>query len=153
MITTSRQIVDLQRRLNAVADRMSALNEQAKVGARMLTSEETARWQADEVEASNLSRELGLLRAVEEQAATRARPMDHPLQPLAMPGPSGDKRFKGQAFTRYVGALALSRGNLPQAIEIAQPQQHAAGFRSFSNQARATTAFAFTKPSATSLTS
>ncbi len=120
---TNRQIVDLQRQRTVVLDRMTALNEQARAGERALTADEQRRWEADEAEVHSIERQLGLLHATEQQEARMARPIDSPLsfqQQLAMPQHSGGKpAFKGQAFTRFVGALALSKGNLPMAHEIA----------------------------------
>jgi HK97 family phage major capsid protein len=123
-MNTSRQILELERRANVVLDRMTALNDQARASERALTPEEEAAWRRDEDEVKDLNRQLAALRGLEEQAAARARPIEQPWQALAMPERSGGKRFPGQAFTRYVGALALSKGNLPQAVEISQRWQH-----------------------------
>jgi HK97 family phage major capsid protein len=120
-LSTSRQIQDLQRQSNALIDRMSALNEKAAADERALTPEEESSWRRDHNEVDSIARQLDLLRGSEQQAAATARPAESPLgSSLAMPERRGGKRFPGQAFTRYVAALALSKGNLPQAVEYAQ---------------------------------
>src|SRR5690349_6610838 len=43
-MNTSRQILELQRRANAVLDRMAANNEEAKAAGRLFTSAEEAAW-------------------------------------------------------------------------------------------------------------
>jgi HK97 family phage major capsid protein len=116
-MNTSRQILELQRKLNAVTDGMASLNRQA--AGRELTAEEQGLWQRSETEADSLARDLALARRHEEQAGQRAQPIAQPMDALATPARSGATRFPGQSFTRLCGALALSRGNLPQAVEIA----------------------------------
>ena len=123
MTTTSQQIVDLRRQRRAALDRMKTLNEATEhEPPRMFTVEEQASWDAAEAEVHTIDRKTALLKGIEQEHAMNARPIANPMQPtLAMPGRSRDaKTFPGQAFVRLVGALALSKGNLPQAVEIAQ---------------------------------
>ena len=99
---------------------MEALHARAAAENRDFTPAEQAAWQRDDAEAASINRQLDVLRDHESRMAARARPIELPGHALAMPERSGDKRFHGQAFTRMVGALALAKGNLPQAVEIAQ---------------------------------
>lgn len=119
---TSQQIRDLQRRANAVVDDMEMANARATADARLFTPAEEAAWQRDENELRNIKRQVDLLKISEQQEGTMARPAEHPLfqSSLAMPDRSRGTKFSGQGFTRFIGALALAKGNLPQAVEIAQ---------------------------------
>jgi HK97 family phage major capsid protein len=120
-MSNRRQFFDLQQEYNATYDRMERLNERVAQRNDGLTPAEQAEWSRDEAQLESLSRELVLLRSAEQQQALTARPAAHPLaSPLTMPEQRAGKPFPGQAFTRYVGALALSKGNLLQACEIAQ---------------------------------
>jgi HK97 family phage major capsid protein len=120
-MSIAREITTLQQSRNAVLDGMEALSAKAAADARLFTDEEQSRWARDEAEVASIDRQSALLRNKEQQAAAMARPAESPLgSSLAMPERSGGKSFPGQGFTRFCCALAISKGNLPAAVEYAQ---------------------------------
>lgn len=118
-MTISKQITNLQKQRAAVLDGMNALSERAADEERMLMTEEQATWERDLQRVQSIDADLAHLFAKERMAGATARPITMP--PGMASGFGGRaKAFPGQAFTRLVGALATSRGNLPQALEIAR---------------------------------
>jgi HK97 family phage major capsid protein len=116
-----KQIDALTKKRNAHLDAMSALSELASTDDRHFTAEESAAFDKDQVEVRDIDTQLVKLEEAEAQMARTARPAPDPLRPIAEVRAQAFKPdFKGQAFTRFVGALALSKGNLMQAVELAK---------------------------------
>jgi HK97 family phage major capsid protein len=114
-----KHIEALRKKRNAHLDAMTALSDLAATDNRLFTAEEQAAFDKDQGEVRDIDAQVARLEEAERQAATTARPAPHPLeQPGAKVIPF--KTFPGQAFTRFVGALAIAKGNLLQAAEIAK---------------------------------
>ncbi|SEP45352.1 phage major capsid protein, HK97 family [Rhodospirillales bacterium URHD0017] len=111
------QIASLQRQRVAALDAMEALNNLVAREERAMTGEEMGRWQRDQDQVRHIDLELPRLLADERRSSASARPMDLP----GMFGARGHDKaaFPGQRFTRLVGALALSKGNIMAAREFA----------------------------------
>jgi len=114
-----KQIDALTKKRNTHLDAMSALADLAANENRVFTEDETKAWDKDQNEVKDIDAQLVRLEEGEKMAARTARPAPSPLQDNAT-NVREFKPFKGQAFTRFVGALALSKGNLLQAVEIAK---------------------------------
>ena len=110
------QITALQKKRLSHLDDMQGLSDAAAKDQRLFSIEEQRAFAAGEEAVTSIDNELDRLRSAEQRMALTARPAE-------LPGGLGLERskssFKGQAFTRFVGALALSKGNLLQANEIA----------------------------------
>jgi HK97 family phage major capsid protein len=67
---------------------------------------------------------MARLETFDRTTALTARPAPHPLIPATEIRENSFKPFPGQAFTRFVAACALSKGNLLQAVELAKRWEH-----------------------------
>lgn len=114
-----KQIDALTKKRNAHLDSMSALSDLATTEDRLFTADESAAFAKDQAEVTDIDAQLVRLIEAERQLGEGARPAPSPLVP-ARATESGFKPFPGQTFARYVAALALSKGNLMQAVEIAK---------------------------------
>jgi HK97 family phage major capsid protein len=120
-----KQIDALTKKRNGHLDAMAALSELAANENRLFTEEESKAFDKDQGEVRDIDGQLVKLAEAEQQTARRALPAPHPLNPN--PAPSNVRAFKpfpGQAFTRFVGALAMAKGNLMQAAELAKRWEH-----------------------------
>lgn len=118
-----RQIDALTKKRNAHLDAMSAISELAANENRLLTEDEQKAFDKDQGEVRDIDGQLVKLHDAEQQAATLARPAPSPLADNVVEV-KFKPAFKAQSFTRFAGALALSKGNLLQAAEIAKKWQH-----------------------------
>ena len=87
---------------------------------RLFTADEQKEFDKVKDGIADIDQTLSRLEEAERQLGAGARPAPHPLDPTPAVEPKPFKAFKGQAFTRYVMALACSKGNLVQAVEIAK---------------------------------
>jgi HK97 family phage major capsid protein len=115
-----RQIEALQKKRNAHIDSMTALSDLAETEDRLFTSEEQKAFDKDQNEITDIDGQLVRLEKAEATMAKGAKPAPHPLIPANDTVVRQFKPFPAQAFTRYVTALAVSKGNLLQAVEIAK---------------------------------
>jgi HK97 family phage major capsid protein len=114
-----KQIDALTKKRNGHLDAMSALSEVAANENRLFTEDEQKAFDKDQSEVRDIDGQLVKLEEAEKQSARIARPAPSPLveqRSNVIPF----KPFPGQAFTRFVSACALSKGNLLQAAEIAK---------------------------------
>jgi HK97 family phage major capsid protein/HK97 family phage prohead protease len=120
-----KQIAALQAQRNAQLDAMSALALLAegddKTPARLFTETEAKDFDKAKDNVADIDKTLARLIEAEKQLALTAKPMVTPLA-IIEPEPKKDWKpaYKGQAFTRFCIALALSKNNLMQAVEIAK---------------------------------
>lgn len=118
------QINALLRQRKEQLDALEALSAKAagSEGAepRLFTADEQKEFDKIKDGIADIDQTLSRLEEAERQLAAGARPAPHPLDPTPAVEPKPFKAFKGQAFTRYVMALACSKGNLVQAVEIAK---------------------------------
>jgi HK97 family phage major capsid protein len=117
-----KNIAALQKKRNEALDRMTAANDLAANDNRLFSAEEQTAFDKDQDEVRDIDKQLTRLEEAEKQLAARAQPMADPLNPRATPGVEVKpfKAFQGQGFTRLAMAVARSKGNLGQAIEIAR---------------------------------
>jgi HK97 family phage major capsid protein len=118
-----KQIDSLQAKRNKHLDAMTALSELAAGENRLFTEDEQKAFDKDKAEVDDIDAQMKRLEDAEAMIAKTARPAPSPLNPNPQPE-RAFKPFPGQAFTRFVGALALSKGNLMQAAEIAKRWEH-----------------------------
>jgi HK97 family phage major capsid protein len=122
----SEQIKALLRQRTALLDAMRALTDKAVTGEgdaaepRLFTEEEQKEFDKIERDVADIDAQVVRLKAAEAAQAAAARPANHPLIPAQDIAARTFKPFPGQAFTRFVSACALSKGNLLQALEIAK---------------------------------
>ena len=118
------QINALLRQRKEQLDALEALSNKAAGSdedeARLFTADEQKEFDKIKAGIADIDQTLSRLEEAERQLAAGARPAPHPLDPTPSVEPKPFKAFKGQAFTRYVMALACSKGNLVQAVEIAK---------------------------------
>jgi HK97 family phage major capsid protein len=119
-----KHIEALRKKRNAHLDAMTALSELAANDNRLFTEEEQKAFDKDQQELTDIDAQIVRLEAVERQTALQAKPAPNPLNPTPSAEVIPFKAFKGQAFTRFVGALAMAKGNLQQAIELAKRWEH-----------------------------
>jgi len=119
-----KQIDALTKKRNAHLDAMAALSELAANENRLFTEDETKAFDKDQSEVRDIDGQLVKLTEAEQQTARGARPAPHPLMPTPATNVIPFKAFPGQAFTRLVGCLAQSKGNLMQAAELAKRFEH-----------------------------
>ena len=120
-----KQFDQLTKLRNAAVARMSALSDAAAEGeGRLFTPEEQTEFDKLSGEVKAYNDQLDSLHEAERRMAAVAAPMAAPpgAAPAATPGVEvrAFKPFPGQGFTRYAVALARSKGNIAQAIEIAR---------------------------------
>jgi HK97 family phage major capsid protein len=113
-----KQITALQKQRNDHLDAMSALSDLAANDNRLFTAEEAKDFAKHQDEVRDIDGQLIRLTDAEQQLAQRARPALTPLAP--QDNVLQFKAFPAQAFTRYVMALAVGKGNLQQSVEIAK---------------------------------
>jgi HK97 family phage major capsid protein len=119
-----KQIDALTSKRNGHLDAMEALNKLANgENPRAFTEEESKAWDKDQGEVRDIDAQLVRLTEYEKQLAGRAEALPTPGGPAAEPTIKFVP-FKGQAFTRYVGVLARSKGNLMLAAELAKAYDH-----------------------------
>lgn len=116
----AKQIAGLRTKRNAHLDAMTALAGLAANDDRLFTPEEQTAFDRDQAEVRDIDGQLIKLEEAEQQLARTARPAPSPLIDNDTGNVVRFAPFKAQAFTRYVGALALSRGNLSVAAEMAK---------------------------------
>ena len=119
-----KQIDALTKKRNGHLDSMAALSELAATENRLFTDDESKAFDKDQGEVRDIDVQLVKLTEAEQQTARGARPAPNPLAPSPGLTVRAFKPFPGQAFTRYVVALARSKGNLMQALEIAKVWEH-----------------------------
>jgi HK97 family phage major capsid protein len=123
-----KHITALQKKRNTLLDAMEATSDKAANDNRLFTADEQAQFDRDQTEVRDIDTQLARLEEAERQAASRARPMPQPNpggeddHPTPTPGAKiiPFKPFKGQGFVRWAVAIARSKGNMGQAIEIAR---------------------------------
>jgi len=118
-----KQIAALRQKRNAHLDAMTELSDRAANENRSFSDDETKAWDKDQAEVRDIDGQLIKLEEAEQQFARTARPA--PTPGVTLDNTTGNvvefkPAFKAQAFTRFVGALALSKGNLSVAAEIAK---------------------------------
>jgi HK97 family phage major capsid protein len=113
-----KHIEALRKKRNAHMDAMTALSDLVANDNRLFTEDEQKAWDKDQSEVRDIDAQVVRLEEAERQASSQARPAPDPLRPAAEVRTF--KPFKAQAFTRFVGALALAKGNLMQAAEMAK---------------------------------
>lgn len=113
----AKQIAALTKQRNDHLDAMSALSEVAANDNRLLNEEEAKAFAKDQDAVKDIDVQLIRLTEAEQQLAQRARPAASPL--LLNDNVVKFTPFKAQAFTRFVMAMAVAKGNLPQALSIA----------------------------------
>jgi len=118
-----KHIEALRKKRNAHMDAMTALSDLVANDNRLFTEDEQKAWDKDQGEVRDIDAQVVRLEEAERQAMSTARPAPNPLLP-ATADARKFKTFPGQTFTRFVGALALSKGNLMQALEIAKRWEH-----------------------------
>jgi HK97 family phage major capsid protein len=114
-----KQIDALTKKRNAHLDAMAAISDLAGNEERLFTEAEQKAYDKDQGEVRDIDAQLQRLLEAERQTAARATPAPSPLAPYVEPTIKFVP-FKGQAFTRYVSALARSKGNLMLAVELAK---------------------------------
>jgi HK97 family phage major capsid protein len=114
-----KQIDSLQAKRNKHLDAMTALSELAAGEDRNFTEDEQKAFDKDKAEVDDIDAQMTRLAAAEQMIGKRALPAPSPLEPQGLQA-RAFKPFPGQAFTRMVGALALAKGNLLQAVELAK---------------------------------
>lgn len=119
-----KHIEALRKKRNAHLDAMTAVSDLAANENRLLSDDEQKAFDKDEKEIADIDAQIVRFETAERLAAERARPAPSPLAPQQSATVIPFKAFPGQAFTRFVGALALSKGNLLQAAEIAKRWEH-----------------------------
>ena len=117
-----KQIEALQTKRNGHLDAMEALSTLAANDNRVFTADEQAAWDKDQAEVRDIDQSLSRLTEYERQLAGRAQPAPSPTGLVEVRAKFVP--FKGQAFTRYIGALARSKGNLMLAAELAKAWEH-----------------------------
>lgn len=119
-----KQIDSLQAQRNKHLDAMTALSELAAGENRLFTEEEQKAFDKDKGEVDDIDAQMKRLEDAEAMIARTARPAPSPLNPNPIVEQRAFKPFPAQSFTRYVAALARSKGNLIQAVEIAKQWEH-----------------------------
>jgi HK97 family phage major capsid protein len=115
-----KQIDSLQAKRNKHLDAMTALSELAAGEERLFTEDEQKAFDKDKGEVDDIDAQMERLTAAEKMIGKRAVPALSPLDPTPGLQARAFKPFPGQAFTRMVGALAMAKGNLMQAVELAK---------------------------------
>jgi HK97 family phage major capsid protein len=119
-----KQIDSLQAKRNKHLDAMTALSELAADEERNFTADEQAAFDKDKDEVDDIDAQMTRLAAAEQMIAKRALPAPSPLDPTPGLTVRAFKPFKAQAFTRMVSCLAMAKGNLMQAAELAKRFEH-----------------------------
>jgi len=119
-----KHIEALRKKRNEHLDAMTALSTLAANENRHLSEDEAKAFDKDEKEIADIDQQIVRFEKAEKLAAEGARPAPSPLAPLPSAKIIPFKAFQGQAFTRYVCALALSKGNLMQAVELSKAWEH-----------------------------
>jgi HK97 family phage major capsid protein len=119
-----KQIDALTKKRNAHLDAMTALSEIAANENRLFSEDESKAFDKDQGEVRDIDVQLVKLTEAEQQTARGARPAPHPLNPTPGLEVRAFKPFPAQAFTRFVGCLAMAKGNLMQAAELAKRWEH-----------------------------
>jgi HK97 family phage major capsid protein len=119
-----KQIDALTKKRNGHLDAMAALSELAANENRLFSDDESKAFDKDQGEVRDIDSQLVKLSEAEQQTARGARPAPNPLNPSPGLTVRAFKPFPGQAFTRFVACLALSKGNLLQAAELAKRFEH-----------------------------
>lgn len=110
----SEQIQAFQAKRIEAQNRMTAIMGKAAEEGRTLDAAEDAQYKAAEAEYGNYEAHIGRLKALEINVAKTAAPVSVPHVEVKSNAPAGTD------FVRYTKALALSRGNPMQAVEIAK---------------------------------
>jgi HK97 family phage major capsid protein len=114
-----KQIEALTSKRNGHLDAMEALNALANgENPRALTDDEQKAWDKDQGEVRDIDGQLVRLVEYEKQLAGRAEIVPAPGAPHVETPKF--KAYKAQAFTRFVMAMAVGKGNLYQSLEIAK---------------------------------
>jgi HK97 family phage major capsid protein len=119
-----KQIDSLQAKRNKHLDAMTTLSELAAGEDRNFTEDEQKAFDKDKGEVDDIDAQMTRLNAAEQMLAKRALPAPSPLEPTPGLVARPFKAFPGQGFTRYIAALARSKGNLMQALEISKAWDH-----------------------------
>lgn len=119
------QIDALIKQRKAELDALQALSDKAAGNGegeqgRLFTVDEQKEFDKIKANIADIDQTLSRLEEAERQLAAGARPAPHPLNPTPGAEVRAFKPFPGQVFTRYCMALAASKGNLMQALEIAK---------------------------------
>lgn len=114
----------LRKKRNGHLDAMTAISDLAATENRLFTDDEQKAFDKDEKEIADIDAQIARFEAVERVQGQQARPAPAPLETERTAEVIPFRAFPGQAFTRMVGALALSKGNLLQAVEIAKRWEH-----------------------------
>lgn len=125
-MTIAEQIASFEAKRAASAERMNAIMQKAADEGRTLDSEETEEYDGHNAEIKAVDEHLIRLKALEKANIAKATPVN----PGANSNAASEVRGgvvtvksnvpKGTAFARYVQTLALAKGNLMQAAEIAK---------------------------------
>lgn len=123
----AKHIAALRKQRGGHLDAMEALSEKAANENRQLSAEEMTAWDKDQNAVKDIDGQLVKLEEAEQQLARTARPAAQPGQTID--NSTGQvvefkPAFKAQAFTRFVGCLALAKGNLSVAAEMAKRWDH-----------------------------
>lgn len=119
-----KQIEALTSQRNGHLDAMEALHALSAAETRLFSDDEQKAWDREQAGVRDIDGQLQRLTDYERMVGTRAQPVPSPLAPTVEPAVRKFTPFKGQAFTRYVTALAISKGNIMQAAELAKQWQH-----------------------------
>jgi HK97 family phage major capsid protein len=123
------QIRALQRQRTKLIDDMSRMNDALAtegegdgevISVRVFTEDERREYTKLEGQVKDIDEQLVRLLAHEARQAASALPLAHPLNPTPDVEVRTFKPFPGQELARYVMAMAASKGNLMQALEIAK---------------------------------
>lgn len=112
IMSISEQIRSFEAKKAAVLASMDALITKGVA----LVGQDEADFQAAEVEAASIEAHIDRLKAAEARQAKSAQPIMNGVQHIEV----RDNAPKGTDFVRFTKALALSRGNPMQALEIAK---------------------------------
>jgi HK97 family phage major capsid protein len=115
-----KQIDALTKKRNEHLDAMTKLSDLAANENRLFTEDETKAFDKDQSQVADIDAQLIKLTDAEKAMGERARPAPAPLAPEQRGEVVPFKPFKGQAFTRYIGALALCKGNIYAAADFAK---------------------------------
>ncbi|HKV17361.1 MAG TPA: phage major capsid protein [Reyranella sp.] len=119
-----KHIEALRKKRNGHLDAMTALSELAANENRLFTADEQKAFDKDQAEVTDIDAQIVRFELAEKQIAGTAKPAPDPTKPQQTAEVVPFKAFPGQSFTRFVGALALSKGNLMQAAEFAKRWEH-----------------------------
>ena len=117
-MTIAAQIQQFETKRAEAHTRMTGIMTKAADEGRVLDEAETKAYDAAQAEVGQYEAHIGRLKALEIDLAKSA-------QPVAMPHLKvEDNTPKGTDFVKFAKSLALSKGNILQAVEIAKHQQY-----------------------------